>query len=484
MSLRTRLVLSLAVLTALALVLAGVLVVGLMRASLVERVDRELLAIAGASTRIERLAELADTDSEAGRRLAVMRLDRTGTITRAFPSGFASEPDPLPELPVYPTGIPASAFGVVEQRPSADGSIDYRVLTERGVRPNAIVAIAAPMTAIQAAERELVRTMLVVGLAAMGAILVVAWIVIRRDLLPLERIAATAERIAAGDLGHRAGVPHDDTEVGRLGSAFDTMLDQIETSFDQQRRALEAKDRSEAQLRRFVADASHELRTPLTAVRGYADLYRAGGLADPEAMATAMDRIGTESRRMAALVDDLLLLARLDQGRPIRRDPVDLSRIVEDAAHDLRAVDPGRPLAAAIEPALVVAGDDDQLRQVVGNLVANVRVHTGPATAVELVLRAIEGSVELRVVDHGPGIDPADGPRVFDRFYRADAGRSRDSGGTGLGLSIVASLVHAHGGRLWHEATPGGGATFVVSLPLTAGSQPLPGNASGDAPTL
>jgi two-component system OmpR family sensor kinase len=413
-----------------------------------------------------------------------MRLDRTGTITRAFPSGFASEPDPLPELPVYRTGIPASAFGVVEQRPSVDGSIDYRVLTERGARPNAIVAIAAPMTAIQAAERELVRTMLVVGLAAMGAILVVAWIVIRRDLLPLERIAATAERIAAGDLGHRAGVPHDDTEVGRLGSAFDTMLDQIETSFDQQQRALEAKDRSEAQLRRFVADASHELRTPLTAVRGYADLYRAGGLADPEAMAIAMDRIGTESRRMAALVDDLLLLARLDQGRPIRRDPVDLSRIVEDAAHDLRAVDPGRPLAAAIEPALVVAGDDDQLRQVVGNLVANVRVHAGPATAVELVLRAIEGSAELRVVDHGPGIDPADGLRVFDRFYRADAGRSRDSGGTGLGLSIVASLVHAHGGRLWHEATPGGGATFVVSLPFTAGSQPVPGNASGDASTL
>lgn len=484
MSLRTRLVLSLAVLTAGALLLAGFLVVGLTRASLVERVDRELLMIADASTRIERLAELADADSEAGRRLAVMRLDRKGNILRAFPSGFASDPDPLPALPVYASGIPAGAYGVIEQRPSVDGSIDYRVLTEQGAKPNAIVAIGAPMTSIQATERALIRTMLIVGLAAMGALLVVAWLVIRGGLLPLERIAATAEQIAGGDLSHRAGVPHDDTEVGRLGTAFDSMLDQIETSFDEQQRALEAKERSEAQLRRFVADASHELRTPLTAVRGYADLYRAGGLADPEAMASAMDRIGTESRRMASLVDDLLLLARLDQGRPVRHEPVNLSRIAEDALHDLRAIDPARPVVGAIDPGITVAGDDDHLRQVVSNLIANVRVHGGALAAIEVVLSAVDGEAELRVVDHGRGIDPADGPRVFDRFYRADAGRSRDSGGTGLGLSIVASLVHAHGGRLWHEATPGGGATFVVRLPFTASSQPAPGNTSGDAPRL
>ena len=484
MSLRTRLVLSLALLTAAALLAAGFIVVQLTRASLVERMDRELLAIADASTRIERLTELADADSEAGRRLAVMRLDRTGSVLRAFPSGFASDPDPLPQLPVYQDGIPSEALGVVAQRSSIDGALEYRVLTERSSRPNAIVAIAAPMTTIVAAERALIRTMLIVGLAAMGAMLIVAWVVIRRGLLPLERIAATAEQITAGDLSHRAGVPHDDTEVGRLGSAFDTMLDQIETSFDEQQRALEAKERSEAQLRRFVADASHELRTPLTAMRGYADLYRAGGLAEPEAMATAMDRIGTESRRMAALVEDLLLLARLDQGRPIRREPVDLSRIAEDAAHDLRAIDPGRPVTGAIAPGITVAGDDDRLRQVIGNLVANVRVHAGAGTPVEIGLATVDGEAELRVEDHGPGIDPAHGVRVFDRFYRVDAGRSRDSGGTGLGLSIVASLVDAHGGRIWHEATPGGGATFVVRLPFTASSQPAPGNASGAAPTL
>jgi two-component system OmpR family sensor kinase len=486
MSLRSRLVLSLAVLLALALLLAGVLVVELTRASLVDRVDHELLAIANASSRLQRLNDITDTDAEAGRRIAVMRLDRNGNVLRAFPSGFASDPDPLPALPVYPGGIPSGAYGVVEQRPSVDGSLDYRVLMEQGPRQSGVVAIAAPMTSLQAAEGALIRILLIVGIVAMAALLVVAWLVIRQGLLPLERIARTAQDIASGDLSHRAGVPHDGTEVGRLGAAFDTMLDQIETSFDQQQRALEAKERSEDQLRRFVADASHELRTPLTAVRGYADLYRAGGLGDPDEMATAMDRIGTESRRMATLVDDLLLLARLDQGRPIRNEPVDLARIAADAVADLRAVEPGRPVVGAIEPGVIVMGDDDRLRQVVGNLITNVRVHAGAGTPVEVVLRRLDGgaTAELRVVDHGPGIDPEHAARVFDRFYRADAGRSRDSGGTGLGLSIVASIVAVHGGRLWHEATPGGGATFVVRLGITAGSQVVPGGRTVPPSTL
>jgi two-component system OmpR family sensor kinase len=366
------------------------------------------------------------------------------------------------------------------QLPSVDGSMEYRVLIEEGPRNLGAVAIAAPMSTVAAAERALVRTLLVVGASAMGLLVLVAWLLIRRGLLPLERMTRTAEGIAAGDLSHRAGVPHDGSEVGRLGSAFDSMLDQIEGSFAQQRAALDAKARSEDQLRRFVADASHELRTPITTVRGYADLYRAGGLAEPDALATAMDRIGTESRRMSTLVEDLLLLARLDQGRPVRRDPVDLSRICGDAVTDLRAVDPGRPVSGTVEAGVVVTGDDDRLRQVVGNLVANVRVHAGPDTPVEVSLWRVDGEAELRLVDHGPGIGPDAGSRVFDRFWRADAGRSRDSGGTGLGLSIVASLVAAHGGRIHHEPTPGGGTTFVVRLPLastsfTANSQPAPG---------
>ena len=277
---------------------------------------------------------------------------------------------------------------------------------------------------------------------------------------------------------------HDKTEVGRLGTAFDAMLDRIETSFGEQQTALDAKAASEERLRRFVADASHELRTPLTAVRGYSDLYRAGGLSDPDELATAMARIGTESRRMGALVDDLLLLARLDQGRPIRQDPVDLSRIATDAVADARALEPRRPIVAGIDPGVVVAGDEDRLRQVVGNLLANVRVHTAAESPVEVVTRADDGEAELRVVDHGLGIDAEAGSSVFDRFYRADPGRSRDNGGTGLGLSIAAAVTEAHHGRIWHEATPGGGATFVVRLPLTASSQPAHGSSTADVASL
>jgi two-component system OmpR family sensor kinase len=349
---------------------------------------------------------------------------------------------------------------------------------------NVIIALAAPLEGVEEATRALARTLLVVGGLAILALTAIAYVIVRRGLLPLERIAHTAEEITAGDLSHRAGIPHDDTEVGRLGAAFDSMLDQIEGSFAEQQAALDAKARSEDRLRRFVADASHELRTPLTAVRGYADLYRAGGLADPAELETAMERIGTESRRMGLLVDDLLLLARLDQGRPLRRDVVDLSRVAADAVADARAVEPGRPIVDGLAPGIDVLGDEDRLRQVIGNLLANVRVHTAAGSPVEVGLRRDGPAAELRVADHGPGIDPDHGARVFDRFYRADPGRSRDRGGSGLGLSIVASIVAAHGGTIHHEPTPGGGTTFVLRLPLTATSQPVPGPDSASAPIV
>ncbi len=495
MSLRVRLLVSLAAMLSVALVLAGILLVGLTRVSLVARVDTELKDVASTSSRLLRLADLTAADSEAGRSLAVMRLDRRGDVVQSIPSGFSSDPDPLPTMPVYPNGIPSTAYGTIEERTSVDGSMHYRVLVEQA-RPNLIVAIAAPLSGVDAVIAALVRTLLLVGLLSLAGLLVVAWIVVRRDLLPLERIARTAEAIAGGDLSHRAGVPHDQTEVGRLGRAFDAMLDQIEASFGQQQAALDAKARSEDRLRRFVADASHELRTPLTAVRGYADLYRAGGLSDPGELAIAMDRIGTESRRMGSLVDDLLTLARLDQGRPVRRDAVDLSRIAAEAVADARALEPDRPIVGAIDPDVVVLGDEDRLRQVVGNLIANVRTHTPVSTRFEVVVRGVgsphateaglgaqaAASGELRVVDHGPGIPTEHGASVFDRFFRADPGRSRDNGGTGLGLSIAASIMAAHDGDIWHEPTPGGGATFGIRLPLTAKSQPVPGRSS-DVPS-
>ncbi len=295
--------------------------------------------------------------------------------------------------------------------------------------------------------------------------LIIGWFIIRRDLRPLESMTTTAERISAGDLSQRVGVPDDGSEIGRLGHAFDTMLDQIQALFDSQHAALLAKERSEDQLRRFVADASHELRTPLTAVRGYSELYRAGGLADEDSLEQAMTRIGSESRRMATLVEDLLLLARLDQGRPLRHDQVPLSDLVNDALLDLRAVDPDRAVEANVEPGVVIKGDEDRLRQVIGNLLTNVRMHTPSDTPLEVVLRARNGYSTLKVADHGPGIDPSHVEHVFDRFYRADSGRSRDHGGSGLGLSIAASVAAAHGGEISYSNTPGGGATFTLTLP-------------------
>jgi two-component system OmpR family sensor kinase len=295
--------------------------------------------------------------------------------------------------------------------------------------------------------------------------MVIGWLLIRRSLRPLERMTATAEQISAGDLSQRVGMPDDGSEVGKLGHAFDAMLDQIESAFASQQQALSAKEASEGMLRQFVADASHELRTPLTTVRGYADLHRAGGLEQPAELERAMDRIGSESKRMSVLVEDLLLLARLDQGRPLRQDRVSLSALVSDGVGDLRAVEPGRPVTVSVVADVTVIGDEDRLRQLVGNLLANVRVHTPPDSAVEVALTSADESAVLKVADHGPGIDPAHVEHVFDRFYRADAGRTRDRGGSGLGLAIAASIAVAHGGALEHSPTPGGGATFTLTLP-------------------
>jgi len=462
-SLRARLLLSTAGLMAVALLVAGAVLVGFTRANLVDQLDTELRTAGLGDLR----PEPPDRNDGTGRRFALLILDRAGTVLRSLPSGFASDPDPLPVLPAWEGGIPRAEFNGITTRESADGTVSYRVLLQRA-RGDMPIAVAAPLTGVQTAMAALVRNLLVVGTAAIATVVLVGWVLVRRDLRPLERVATAADQIAAGDLSHRTGVPHDGSEVGRLGTAFDQMLDQIQAAFEEQRAALAAKEASEQRLRQFVADASHELRTPLTAVRGYADLYRAGGLEEAAALDQAMGRIGTESRRMGTLVEDLLLLARLDQGRPLRHDPVDLSALVEDAVADARALEPERPVSASVATGITVTGDEDRLRQVVGNLLANVRVHTPADAPVDVSLAAGEHGPEVRVADRGPGIAPEHANRVFDRFYRADPGRSRDRGGSGLGLSIAASVAGALGGTLAVEETPGGGATFVLRLPTGA----------------
>ncbi|MEX2546887.1 MAG: HAMP domain-containing sensor histidine kinase, partial [Chloroflexota bacterium] len=461
MTLRARLLLSLGVLLAAALVVSGALVVGVTRASLVQLVDDDLLNYSNAD-----FVDLGPRPGgdPTGRRFALLRVNPSGQVQAFLASGSDRAPDSLPSLPA--AGEPALPFAQIVDRKSVDGSLKYRVIALHGPRTTpqgTVFVLGAPLRGVEESILVMIRALLVVGLVVLGGMLLVGWLIIRRDLRPLEQMTGTAERISAGDLSSRVGVRDDGSEVGRLGTAFDAMLDQIQSAFESQRAALSAKERSETQLRQFVADASHELRTPLTAVRGYAELYRAGGLSEEAALEQAMARIGTESRRMAALVEDLLLLARLDQGRPLRADAVVLSDLVNDALNDVRAVEPGRPVRADIEPGVVVHGDEDRLRQVIGNLFTNVRVHTPGETPVDVSLAARDGVSEFRVSDHGPGVDADHVEHIFDRFYRADTGRSRDRGGAGLGLSIAASVALAHGGTIAYTETPGGGATFTLT---------------------
>jgi two-component system OmpR family sensor kinase len=237
------------------------------------------------------------------------------------------------------------------------------------------------------------------------------------------------------------------------------MLAHIEEAFAE-------RQASENRLRRFVADASHELRTPLTSVRGYAELFRRGAAERPDDLANAMRRIEAESARMGVLVDDLLLLAQLDQGRPLEQEPVDIAALVQELVADARAIEPGRTMTLEADDDLEVRGDDARLRQAVGNLLANARAHCPPEASVAVSVRRRGEEAVIEVSDEGPGIDPADLDRVFERFFRSDPSRTRASGGTGLGLSIVASIAEAHGGRAEVSSTVGQGSSFRVVLPL------------------
>jgi len=313
---------------------------------------------------------------------------------------------------------------------------------------------------------QTLRRLTLVEAAVTGAVLsamgLLAWFLVGVGLRPLRKMEASAGAIAAGDLSRRIEHAEPKTEVGRLGLALNAMLSRIEEAFS-------ARAASEERLRRFLADASHELRTPLTSIRGYAELFRRGAARRPDDLEKAMRRIEEESARMGVLVDELLLLARLDEGRQPARDPVLLAEIASDACDDLRTAAPDRPVRFDADPDVVVTGDEMQLRQVIGNLVTNARVHTPAGTAVDVRV-AVEGGVAvLEVVDHGPGLPVEDLPYVFDRFYRADQSRARDHGGAGLGLSIVAAVVQAHGGRVGVSnvaGNGGGGARFRVELPL------------------
>jgi len=348
--------------------------------------------------------------------------------------------------------------------------------------PQGTVVVAVPLSQTDRTLTSLVRIEIGVSAAVLLALCVLALWIVRRGLRPLADMAMSAGEIASGgDLATRIEPADAETEVGRLGAALNTMLTRIEGAFAE-------KSESEARLRQFVADASHELRTPLTSIRGYAELLRKGAFVDDHERGRALRRIEREAGRMGGLVDDLLLLARLDQGRPLEKAPVDLRRVCRDAVDDAQLTDPDRPVELVAREAVTVAGDRDRLAQVAHNLVQNALVHTPPGTAVRVEVTAQDGMGVLRVIDEGPGLTESGRARVFDRFYRVD--RARTGEGTGLGLSIVRAIAEALGGRAWVLArTDRAGTVFGVEVPLDpdggapdGGPVPVPAPAPAAAP--
>jgi two-component system OmpR family sensor kinase len=376
----------------------------------------------------------------------------------AFPERTQLSP---PRLPAK-ISLPPSAGGRESVRfftvPAEEGGDDFRVRASAGGLIQGTLVVALSLHDVAGTLHRLLIIEALTTLVALAAIVGVGLYVVRLGLRPLDEIQETAAAIGAGDLSRRVERADPGTEVGRLGIALNAMLGQIESAF-------KARAASESRLRRFVADASHELRTPLSAVRAYAELFSRGAASRPDDLERTMSGISRESERMSVLVEDLLLLARLDEGRPLEHEPVQLDEVVSEAVETARTVDPERPIEVELEPARVL-GDRDRLRQVVDNLLANVRAHTPPGSPARVAVRRVDGTAELEVDDSGPGMQQDEVDRVFERFFRADPSRARASGGVGLGLAIVAAVAEAHGGSVDATSAPGKGATFRVSVPL------------------
>jgi two-component system, OmpR family, sensor kinase len=460
LSLRARLVLGVIVLAALGLLLADVATYTSLRSFLLTRVDRSLEqdehAFNGPGDGLgpggppDVFVQLRSLD---GSRVLATRPIQT------FGGQSAHSPPRLPAtIPVSQT----SGLGPDHARyftvSAESGDERYRVRASIEPGSEAMLVVAASLHDV---DDTLDRLLLIELLVTVGVLLALALLglwVVRLGLHPLREIEKTADAIAAGDLTQRVERAEDRTEVGRLGLALNAMLSQIESSF-------RAQEASEQRMRRFVADASHELRTPLAAVRAYSELFTRGARQRPEDLERSMSGISRESERMSVLVEDLLLLARLDEGRPLRHEPVELDEVVREAVDAAQAVDPSGSIALETERVSVV-GDHDRLRQIVDNLLANIRAHTPTDTPVRVSVARDDSSAVIEVSDEGPGMSDEELERVFERFYRADPSRSRASGGIGLGLSIVAAVAEAHGGRADARSEPDGGATFRIVLPL------------------
>ena len=476
-SLLNRLTLGVVLLSAMGFLASDVAAQTLMRSYLTQQMDSELLSVAGGSfPRVERAGiareareSQSDDDEEDQPNVPLQRVPTSISLTLIGPAGIVlgqiGGDLNSTEITSYLQSITPEQVAERANKPftiEAPKS-DFRVIAQRLPTGLGTVVVAQSFEDIDRTLLRLQGLFILIGLVMILFIALASRKVITVGLRPLATVEATAERIAEGDLTARLPDIKPNTEVGRLVNTLNMMLGRIEESFA-------ARVDSESKLRRFVADASHELRTPITAIRGFAELHRQGAVTGEEKTKELIGRIENESKRMGSLVEDLLLLARLDQSREMKAEPVNLSKLVSDAVESARAAGPSHLVNFSNSDEEIYAlGDNDRIHQVVANLLANARTHTPAGTKIDVSVIQSEDGVRIRIADNGPGLSEKDQSRIFERFYRADASRVRTDGeGTGLGLSIVDAVMRAHAGQVSVESELGKGAAFTLFFPLSA----------------
>lgn len=487
-SLRTQLVLITSALMMATVFITALLTSSLYRQELVRQIDEDINANASSvSMFLTSLGSDGQFNSESVQQ-SIVRFyaeawDNEGNVTVSIRTqADAPDLEPMTESEVAAHG--SEAFNVSGKATDSRG---WRVQLYRLESGAGSIAIALPLAPVDESAERVTTLVVTIGLLATVGASLIAYTAVTRAFGPFNRMERTAAAIASGDLSQRVTNGAPDTEVGRLSRSLNAMLARIETAF-------RAKEESESKMRRFIQDASHELRTPLVTIRGYSELYRHGGISKPEDIGTAMSRIESESTRMSQLVEDLLTLARLDEQRALEPQPIDLLKMASDTVVDTRVNAPDRTISligldSEAPGSAPTTGDEDKLRQVLVNLVTNALRHTPEDSPLDIavgtvdVLSGLDSDADSRGVqtatdssgiardsvieirDHGPGISEEDATRIFERFYRADTSRQRETGGTGLGLAIVAAIVAQHDGSVRLKETEGGGATMSVRLP-------------------
>ena len=473
-SLRNRLILATLALATIAITASDLAATNSLRSFLISQADNQLNEVVQTSLlRLDRAGiepEVESEDKNSFRPLrplsgvptttAVTLLDLSGNVVGQVGGQFANSIDIKEFHKLTPAEVLKNR-GKPFTIPGVDGQPDIRAVAR--ILPSGVgtVVISVALDSVDRTMRGLAGIYFLISLIVIIAIGFVAGSLIKLSLKPLNRIEETAAAIADGDLSARLPEVNPNTEVGRLTGSLNTMLSRIEESFA-------VRTESENKLRRFVADASHELRTPLTAIRGFAELHRQGAVTGEDKTKELISRIEKESIRMSSLVEDLLLLARLDQSRELTIDPVDINHLVNEAIASAKAAGPSHEITLkSSSDEVFVLGDSMRIHQAVSNLLANARTHTPAGTKIEIEILQNESDVQISVSDNGPGLSPEDQTRIFERFFRADPSRARVSGeGSGLGLAIVDAVMKAHGGSVEVLSELNQGAKFTLHFPV------------------